>query len=212
MSRTVPRTTRAHRRLWVACFVALCLQGSSCAPLDPAPGQPEYRRLANVETAGGIVDAAGGNLFVERSDLAIDTVLGTLTIGATWNSADAEWLWSFDVSYDGVDFRDASGAVHSVTGLGSGAAIPGTTWVVVSATELETKGGWLHTFDANGKLESVRWTSSSYPRLSYLYSPIAGEDRVAAIDACTTTACTNAYTISRDAAGRVTSISDRAGR
>ena len=61
--------------------------------------------------------ASGGNLFVKRNDLIVDTRLGSWSVGAVWNSATGEWLWSFDPSLKPtpaehtVRFVDPSGYV-----------------------------------------------------------------------------------------------------
>lgn len=65
-------------------LVALTLW-PGCGPartLAPTPGVPQYQQGALVAVPGGFVNAAGGNLILERVDLSIDTVLGTREIRA----------------------------------------------------------------------------------------------------------------------------------
>ncbi|MCZ6782412.1 MAG: hypothetical protein O7G30_03795, partial [Proteobacteria bacterium] len=191
-----------------------CKHGQGGKPLDTAPGAPEYQALAWVGVPGARVNVAGGNLQVKRTDLSLDTRLGSLSIGATYNSHDGRWLWSFDVRYDGTTFVDASGAEHDLRQVDDGKAIPGTVWVKLDGTRLKTKGGFRHVFDASsGRLLRIRRASSAYPRLVYVQAPVAGVDRTVAIQQCTAaTTCGDVFTVAYDAEGRVTQITDRAGR
>ncbi len=182
-------------------------------PLGPEPGLPQYQELAMIRVPGAQVNAIGGNLHLRRVDLSIDTRLGTREVGAVWDSARGSWLWDFDVSYDGATFRDPTGAVHDTSTLPLGSAIPGTVWVVVDGDTLKTKGGLAHQFGSNGRLVAVHWTSSAFPRLTMTSQTIAGQPRTTAIRQCTApSACTDVFSIGYDAAGRVVSIVDRAGR
>lgn len=206
-------TARSGRSL----ALLLCLSvGFTCSPswpLAPAAGLPEYQELAAVDVPGGRVNVLGGNLIIRRADLSIDTRLGTREIGATYNSSGDSWLWDFDVRYDGSSFLDATGALLDVSAVAPGEAVPGTVWVVVDGDTLKTKGGLLHEFDARGRLAVVRWSSSAYPRLVHLSDHLAGDWRTTAIRQCTdASSCTDVFDIGYDAAGRVLSIVDRAGR
>jgi len=106
--------------------------------------------LALVPVPGGWVNAAARNLLVRWEALSIDTRLGTHTISATYNSATASWLWSFDASYDGAEFLDDTGARFETAALAPGDALPGTHWVIVDAQRIKTKGGLVHEFDGDG--------------------------------------------------------------
>ena len=53
------------------------------------------------------------------------------------------------MSYDGQNFLDDSGAVHDVSLLADGDAIPGTHWVKLDAQRVKTKGGLVHHFNAD---------------------------------------------------------------
>jgi hypothetical protein len=94
---------RAIAALWIALISTL-----GCPPrsemLAPAAGLPQYQERAVVPLPGAVVNPLGGNLLVRRSDLSIDTHLGTREIGAAYNSASEQWLWSFDIR-----FREPSG-------------------------------------------------------------------------------------------------------
>jgi len=203
---------RATAVLWIALISTL-----GCPPtgekLAPAAGLPQYQERAVVPVPGAVVIPLGGNLLVRRSDLSIDTHLGTREIGAAYNSASEQWLWSFDISYDGASFVDPTGAFHDTSVLAPGDAIPGTVWVVVDADTIKTKGGLAHEFTADSRLGAVHYTSAEYPRLDYGSEVIAGEPRTVAIDQCMALGdCETVFAISYGSDGRVASISDRVGR
>jgi RHS repeat-associated protein len=203
---------RAIAALWIALISTLgCPPGGE--KLAPAAGLPQYQERALVEVPGAVVNPLGGNLLARRSDLSIDTHLGTHEIGATYNSASGDWLWSFDVSYDGARFIDPTGASHDTSTLAPGDAIPGTVWVVVDADTVKTKGGLAHEFSPDSRLSAVHYTSAEYPRLAYLREIVAGEPRTVAIDQCMGPGdCEPVFAISYGSDGHVASISDRAGR
>ena len=130
--------------------IALLLSaGCTGGPLAPTPGTAEYLAPGMIRVPGGVVNAAGGNLLVERTDLTLDSLVGgTLAVGAVYNSSLAGWTWSFG---DALGRRD----VHRRLGpqlrhqrrLPDGAAIPGTHWVKVDSDTVQTKGGLAHDFD-----------------------------------------------------------------
>jgi RHS repeat-associated protein len=196
--------------------LSLATLGANCrgkGPLAPLPGLSEFMAPAIFSVPGGRVVVAGGNLVVERADLSLDTRLGTHVVGATYNSADGAWRWSFEPTWDGTTFVDPSGARHALATLADGAAVPGTTWVRVDERTMKTKGGLVHRFAANGRLRHVRWSSSAYPRLEMAAASVAGAQRIVRIDQCTeSSSCALAFEITRDGAGRVVRITDRAGR
>jgi hypothetical protein len=141
--------------------------------LAPAAGLPEYQERAVVPVTGAVVSPMGGNLLVRRTDLSIDTHLGTQEIGAAYNSASGNWLWSFDISYDGRRFVDPTGATHDTSGLAPGSAIPGTVWVVVDADTVKTKGGLAHEFGGDSRLAAVHYTSAESPGLVHVSELVA---------------------------------------
>ncbi len=234
MLRDAPRTKipiRDRRRgLFVvapvsllAILVSLGLLACEGEPLAPRAGLPEYREMATLALPGPArLDVAGGNLLVSRTDLDLDTQLGPFSVGAVWNSAERRWIWSFDgISFSNGVFTDATGATHPVGALAAGAAIPGTIWVKVSQAgqsgpnRMKTKGGLEYAFSNAGKLLSIRWTSSANPRLQFTQS-LQGDGALhpAAIEQClgVVVECHSVFTIGYDSSGRVTEISDRAGR
>ena len=87
--------------------IALLLSaGCSGGPLTPTPGSAEHQAPGMIRVPGGVVNAAGGNLLVERTDLTLDGIVGgTLAVGAVYNSSLAGWTWSFG---DPLRRRDAS--------------------------------------------------------------------------------------------------------
>ena len=139
-------------RALAALAVALCLgHAIGCPPSLPAPvaGAPDYQAPGFVPVPFGQVNVLGGNLLLPRRDLDFDTRLGNVSLGATWNSADAAWRYAFELSYDGATFVDASGARYAVGAVANGQAIPGSIWVRIDARTLKTKGGLVHEFDAS---------------------------------------------------------------
>jgi len=197
-------------------FLALLLAASiailGCEvaqPSSPSSGEPQYQRPAFVAVPGGAVNAAGGNLLVERVDLSSDTLLGTWDIRAAYNSQAEEWLWSFQITFDGATFVDPTGARYDVSGLEDGAAVPGTVWVKVDSDTIQTKGGLAFDFDAGGKLASSHWATLSHPRIQYSWSNEHLE-----IAQCTAPeVCLPFYRVDLDAGARPTAVGDvRTGR
>jgi RHS repeat-associated protein len=182
-------------------------------PLTPWAGWQERREPNYVAVPGGLVDVAGGNLLIERTDLVIDTRLGRERFGAVYDGAGGRWRWSFESQYDGAIFTDASGARHGVGALAAGAAIPGTHWVKLDATRMKTKGGLVHEYDGTGLLAARYWSSDPHPRIVYRSAPVAGQPRVTEIEQCTSaTVCTPLFQLGYDGSGRLTEVVDRAGR
>ncbi len=182
----IARTPRAGVRIaraalvpWLVLVVASLGCPTENPPLAPSAGIPYYQRFAAVPVPGGLVNAAGGNLYVAREGIRQATLLGEFAVGAAYNSATGSWLWSFDVSYDGATFVAATGASHDLTGVPEGAVIPGTVWVVIDATRLKSKGGILHEFDAAGRLRVLRRVTEPWPRLEFV-----GDSRTTLIRQC----------------------------
>jgi RHS repeat-associated protein len=191
-------------------IVLLLAAGCTGSALPPVPGAAEYQEPGLVRVPGGVVNAAGGNLMIERTDLTLDTaVAGTLALGAVYNSSAPGWTWSFGISYDGFAFLDPSGRHQDVTAVAPGAAIPGTHWVRVDADTLQTKGGLAHDFDVQGRLAAVHWATLDYPRLRHAWSDSSLE-----IAQCTAaTVCTGFLRVDLDAQGRPLGATDlRGGR
>jgi RHS repeat-associated protein len=206
------RSARLALALLAACD--LDAEPGPTALFPAAPGLPRFQAAAAVAVPGGIVNVAGGNLLVHRVDLSIDTKLGTQEVGAVYNSKTRRWRFGFDLRYDGATFVDGSGSVHDrLWSVPSQGLLPGTVWIKLDGSRLQSVGGLVHEFDADGRLAAVRWVSDPYPRLEYPKQEIAGRPRIVAIVQCSAPgACASVVTIARDAAGRVLGITDRAGR
>ena len=152
------------------CCSMVLLVGPLSPVLLPEPGMKDYQARAQIEVPGGFVNAAGGNLSVRRTDIETDTSIGRVGVGASYNSATGEWLFSFETSFDGTTFIDPTGAVWDVTGLAPGDAIPGSVWVYVDATTIRGKGGLRHEFDGSGRLSSIRWENTDIAYLGHTWS------------------------------------------
>jgi RHS repeat-associated protein len=150
------------------------------------------------------VNAAGGNLMVERLDLSMDTILGTLEIRSTYNATSGDWLWSFQVTYDGTSFLDPTGARHDVSAVSDGSSIAGTVYVKADHDTIETKGGLAFHFDANGQLAHMAWKTVAYPRLEYTRSASSLDIAQCAAPP----SCTDVYAIALNADGNPTVITD----
>jgi RHS repeat-associated protein len=182
-------------------------------PLAPTPGTTERREPNLVAVPGGLVDVAGGKLLVHRTELVLDTRLGPESVSAVWDSAALAWRWSFESRYDGAVFVDDTGAAFAVDGLAPGAALAGTWWVKLDAARIKTKGGLVHEYGAGGLLAARYWASDPYPRIVHRTATVAGALRTTRIEQCTTaSACGVLFTFAYDGAGRLTGITDRAGR
>lgn len=207
--------------------VALCLAlagGTGCAPnpIDLEAGLPEFQELAALTVpGGGRVNVIGGNLLLARTDLTIDTQLGAFSVGATWNSATREWRWSFDgIKVASGVLTDESGYAMNFGALPNGAAVAGTQWVRVNlnacgALQIKTKGGLQHDFRCDGRQLSMHWSSSYEPYLRWRHELVGdGRLRTTAIEQCLAAGggCHPVYDFAYDASGRVSSITDRAGR
>jgi len=209
----VATTTRC---LAVVQIFALVLAPGCAHPvsIDPIPGVLDYRGPLQVHVPGAVVDVAGGNLHLRRVDLTLETLVTTVEIGAVYNSTSRSWLWAWESSYDGTTFVDPSGAVHDVTTVADGEVVPGTHWVKLDATQMETKGGLTHTFDPNThRLTRLHWRAAGGPFLSYDVAPVLGVDRVVGMSQCLPFhGCTPVFDIRYTMMGCVREITDRAGR
>jgi len=210
-------TSRWLHALFSAALLAILAFAFACAcnaaPLAPCAGVLEFMALSRIPVPGGHVNAAGGNYFHERVDLALDTRLGPFAIGAVYNSSSG-WTWSFDATYKGGTLSDATAASTPMSSLAANAAAPGTHWVKLDATRVKTKGGLVHEFDASsGRLLAIYWSSSAYPRLRFVQTQLGAQWRTSAVEQCTSaTACAPVFRLAYDLNARLTRIDDRAGR
>ncbi len=212
------RATISGEARWSRAFLLCALGGAllfACvaAQLPPRAGLVDFTELTRVPVPTGHVNAAGGNFHHQRVDLSLETRLGPFAIGAVYDSASG-WLASVDVTYKDQTLRDASGASLTLASLANGAAVPGTRWVKLDETQVKTKGGLVHEFDATtGRLLVQRYASASYPRLRFVQVRIGSQTRTRAVDQCTSaTACTPLFTLAYDANARLVRVDDRAGR
>lgn len=208
------------------CLLALTLTaacdlgpgGNGSVVLLPRPGLPRYQQLGAIPVPEGFVSPAGGNFMHRRVDFTIDTLLGTRSVGATYNTADDAWRWSWELhdASNGDVLTDATGATYRLfTGPGSigNRLFPGGHWVRVDATHMRSVGGLVHEFFPDGKLEAIYWQSADYPRLAYRTAQGGGVGPHVRVEQCLSAAsCTLVYTIERDLLGRVAALEDRAGR
>jgi RHS repeat-associated protein len=131
-------------------------------------------------------------------------------VGASFNTADRVWLWSFDVTYDGRTFKDDTGARYRAEGVSDGAALPGSRWVRVDARRIKTKGGIVHVFDGQGRLAFMHRSSSEFPRIRFARDAAGRVVRIsqeprAGVDEFL-------FDVVRDVAGNVVTLRDRADR
>lgn len=188
------RTKHSLGERFFAILLVSLLVGNMAActgpTLSPRGGWADFD-LAMIRVPGGWVHAGGGNLLVHRSDLSIDTLLGTQEITASYNSAPGEWTFSSGVRYDGASFRDPTGLTIRFENQPNGSLAPGTYWLKVDGDTLQTKGGLRYDFDAAGQLAAVYWYTFDYPRIRYQHVP--GQTR---IDQCTAPGvCTGVFVI-----------------
>jgi RHS repeat-associated protein len=196
------------RAIVLSLVVAMLSAGCGPGFLAAAPGCSDYHRWGFIEVPGGIYDAPGLNLMVERADVSLDTLVWTQTIGAVYSSANARWHWTHEMSYDGALFVDPSGAELDAGAVPDGSAIPGTHWVRVDATTVKTKGGQTYHFDAQARLDFASWANGDYPQIRYLWEPGALRLRLCTAPSLPVDECPLLFTIERDSAGRPARVVD----
>lgn len=195
----------------LAAFLIGVLLSAGCGPgfLAAEPGLVDYQRRGLVTVPGGVYSVTGVNLMVERVDLRVDTPVWPQHVGAVYGSATGEWTWSYETSFDGETFVDASGAVHEVGGLPEGSAIPGTRWVVVGPRSVRTKGGQTHHFDAQGRLHHLTWANAEYPRIAYAWESDALRIRLCPSDAVPEALCPALFSVYLGPHGPLRVVDDR---
>ena len=188
-----------------------CVPGGAFAP---QPGVLEYRLPLMLDVPEGRVNLAGGNFLHRRVDLSIDTLFGSLEVGAVYNSATGQWQWPFEMTYDGQVFLDDTGALHDVSLLADGEAIPGTHWVKLDAQRVKTKGGRVHHFNAlSHRLLAITGVDGMRPALIFFAEAIAGEVRTTGLSQCREgSVCQRVYAVEYDEGGCVNALEDRAER
>ncbi|MBW2726098.1 MAG: hypothetical protein JRE71_17105, partial [Deltaproteobacteria bacterium] len=222
------RVERESSRFFAGLTVSLLLVGLAVSLAGcfnglrlprPRPGSLEMFEELMVRVPSGRVNAYGGNLFIAREDMSVDTQIGEWTVGAVWNSAVGSWHWNFDTRLKsprpGVApiFTDDTGYGFYLKGVSYDKLIQGSHWIRHAAGAIRTSGGLVYHFDPAGELSSVNWISAEYPALHFERAQIRGASRVTSIDQCKAAAdCTPLYSMSYDPDGRLISIVDLAGR
>lgn len=214
-----PRRPRPVPLRAVASLLAVAMGLLGCPPAghqgQAHPGRVEFQEPARVRVAQGFVNAIGGNLSIERTDISSDTHLGPFDLGAVYNSATGRWLWSFETSLVGSVFVDESGAEHTVGGVKDGDPVFGTRWLRHGPGAMRTKAGLVYVFDAGGRLRWIQMSRAPYPRLIFLGEVIAGTKRTTRISQCLAESipCQRLYDVAYDADGRIVALEDpRTGR
>jgi len=207
--RTFLHSIRGRCLALILVFLIATLGCEVARSMTPSSGAPQFQDSNFITVPGGAVNAAGGNLLLERVDLSIDTLLGTSEIRAIYNSRAEEWLWNFQITFDGAMFVDPTGATHEVSAVADGAPIPGTVWVKADSDTIQTKGGLAFDFDAGGKLVSSHWATLPHPRIQYSWT-----DELLEIAQCTAVdVCMPFFWIELIAGAFPTSVTDlRTGR
>lgn len=201
--------TRRGRRPfgWLGLLGLLLAAGCDLGPLPPLAGLAPWREPAAFAVRDGQVDLAGGNLLLRRTDLTIETRLGTQAVTHTYNSATDRWTWSFEMTYAGGVFTDDGGARYAL-GAAAPGPIAGTRWRKVDGATIESRGGLRFSFAPDGRLARVAWRHASQPSL-VLSRPGDGSLHIAQ---CTApAACADVFVVSY-AGADVVAIDDRAGR
>ncbi len=203
----------------VASLLAVAMGLLGCPPAghqgQAHPGRVEFQEPARIRVAQGFVNAIGGNLSIERTDISSDTHLGPFDLGAVYNSTTGRWLWSFEMSLVGSVFVDESGAEHAVGGVKDGHPVFGTRWLRHGPGAMRTKAGLVYVFDAGGRLHWIQMSRAPYPRLTFGGEVIAGRKRTTRISQCLAEPipCQRLYDVAYDTDGRIVALEDpRTGR
>jgi hypothetical protein len=138
----------------LALFLCSLVADAGCGPvgpLDPTSGIRDYQDPAFVRVPGGMVNVTGGNFLTIREDLSIQSAVhgNPETIEATYNSASGEWVFNFQMTYDGSTFVDHRGTVIDASGIPDQSPIPGTYWFKWNESEIMAKGGLVYSFDTS---------------------------------------------------------------
>ena len=185
----------------------------------PRSGILDAARELMVEIPGGRVNAYGGNLHIARNDFSLDTRIGTWLVGAVWNASSGVWQWNFQMTLHAPRpdtrpiFTDETGYQFYLRGQPYGESLPGSSWVLHDDRTMRTAGGLMYRFNDGGALETVHWASAAYPALSFVRKGPIAQSRVLRIEQCRAAGdCSPLFWMAYDIAGRLTSITDLAGR
>lgn len=186
----------------------------------PRPGVARFFEDLMVSVPGGRVNASGGNLFVTRADLSVDTRIGAWEVMAVWNSSAGVWHWNFasnlfrkQSTMKPIYTDDTGYQFNLLMGTGIGGPVSGSHWVWHAENAVRTSGGLVYEFNEAGMLASVHWISAEYPALRFVRNGNATSSPLVSIDQCTSeTECSTVYTMTYDSAGRLVAVEDLAGR
>ncbi len=183
---------------------------------EPQAGLRDYQSPLLRRVPGGLVNTAGGNLFVSLSGLSLDTALGKEEIAPSYNSATNEWRFGvIDMTYDGTTFMDQTGSEYDVRAVIEGTAIPGSVWIKVDADTIRAKDGLTFEF-AGGVLVAKHRVGQQCPRIVYEDVPASAQIEIRQRDCSVrgewSTYNTDLLSLSLDRTGRVVEVIDRAGR
>ncbi len=192
------------------CFASLWANPSGAVVPEPEPGLPDYQTLLVQPVPGGFLHLGSGNLLLRRADLDLETRIGPFGVGGYYNTANQAWQWSFDLRYDGAEFRDETGARYPTALVGDGKPIPGSHWVRVDSRRVRTKGGVVYVFDVAGRLTHIHRSGSDLPRIRFVRDAAGAVARIEQepVDGPPEML----FSLARDAAGRVVTLRDRAAR
>jgi RHS repeat-associated protein len=147
--------------LTVALVLAGCEGGGTeRRGLFPMPAPGRIPGATYVSTPAGEVSVADGNLLLAREDLPVDTRLGRLRVGETFNTAEGRWVDWLDLRYDGAVLVDEHGTRLDEAGL------EGTRWVRVDERSLRTRGGRIYHFE-DGRLADIKASFPDSPSLTF---------------------------------------------
>ncbi len=170
---SVSARSNPGRRRAISILLALVVCSLGC-PKYSEPGMKRYQKLAVLDLPLGVkVNVAGGGLHLSRSDLSVDTFLGTYAIQARFNSAQDGWIFDFETTYDGEVFVDGAGTIAVVKDFPNHSEVPGTHWVKVDNRRMKTAGGMTYEFREDGTLSSMYWAGQkNQQRLEFSSSSI----------------------------------------
>ncbi|MBW2289606.1 MAG: hypothetical protein JRG90_17520 [Deltaproteobacteria bacterium] len=183
---------------------------------EPQAGLRDYQNPLLRRVPGGLVNTAGGNLFVLLNGLSLDTALGKEEVSPSYNSATNEWRFGvIDMAYDGSTFVDPTGSEYDVTAVIDGTAIPGSVWIKVDADTIRAKDGLTFEF-AGGVLAEKHRVGQRCPRILYEELPAAAQIAIRQEDCGVrgqwSSFNTDLFSLSLDETGRIVEVLDRAGR
>ena len=185
------------------------------------PGILTHEAVAVLPVPHGSVNVMGGNIFIPSSYLSIGSLLGPISAGAVYNSADHIWRLSWESRMNSNEYVGNSGTIYPLKSVGgvplyqSGDLIEGANLIYYDTHRLITKGGLIYDFDQDtGRLKEMDWLSSDrgaaigqcggvrVPRVVFNYE---GE-QIKKIEQCGTATCAPLFEMEHNGNGQVTKI------